>query len=160
MMANTVKPIPEGYHTLTPYVVVRNAELAIDFYKCAFGATEKYRMKSPDGKLVAHAELMIGDSPLMLSDELCKESKSAETLKGSPVGFYLYVSDVDQSFKKAIDAGASEENAIADMFWGDRSGTLIDPFGNHWTIATHREDLSSEEIEKRGKEFFKKMQAA
>lgn len=158
MAKPATRPIPEGYHTITNYMVVKDAEQAIDFYKRAFGATESYRMKTPDGKYVMHAEVKIGDSRLMLSDERMEgqETKSAETLRGSPIGFYVYVNDADGSFKKAIDAGAKEKHALADMFWGDRCGTLVDPFGYHWTIATHREELTPQEIEERGQEFFAK----
>ncbi|OFZ20525.1 MAG: glyoxalase [Bdellovibrionales bacterium GWB1_55_8] len=158
-MAKAVKPIPEGYHSLTPHIVVKDAERAINFYKQAFGAIETARMSSPDGKRVVHAELKIGDSPIMLGEEMGPGGKAAETLGGSPVSLYFYVSDVDQSYKKALEAGGKEYEGLADMFWGDRCGTLQDPFGYYWTIATHREDLSQKEMEERGKEFFAKMAA-
>lgn len=154
MAKPAARPIPEGYPTVTSYMAIKNAERAIDFYKRAFGATEVYRMKSPDGKTVVHAEIKIGDTTLMLGEEKGggkENTKSAETLRGSPVGFYLYVNDSDQAFKKAVDAGAKEKHPIRDMFWGDRSGTVVDPFGFHWTIATRREDLSAQEIEERAK---------
>lgn len=156
-MPQNIKSIPEGYHTLTPHLVVKNATQAIDFYKRAFGATESSVMRSPDGKHVVHAELKIGDSPFMLGEEMeGMPHKSVETMRGSPVGFYVYVQDVDQSFQKAIAAGGKETMKLENMFWGDRTGTLVDPFGFQWTIATQKEKLSNEEIEKRGKEFFAK----
>jgi PhnB protein len=151
-MASKVKPIPEGYHTISPDLVVSDANGAIDFYKKAFGAQELFRMNFPNGKVV-HAELKIGDSMLMLADEMpggkCRAPKS---LGGSSVKIFLYVEDVDRVFKQAIDAGAKVEMPVADMFWGDRSGSLIDPFGHSWSLATHKEDVSPDELRRRGQE--------
>lgn len=150
-MANTVNPIPEGYHSVTPYLIIKNAADAIDFYKSAFGAIELFRMPQPDGK-IGHAEIKIGDSPIMLADEF-PEMKyvSPQTLGGSPVSLMIYVEDVDTVFKRAIDAGASEQKPVQDQFYGDRSGSLTDPFGHVWHIATHKEDVAPEEMEKRAK---------
>jgi PhnB protein len=143
------KPIPDGYHTATPYLIVHDGAAAIDFYKRAFRAAELFRMNRPDGKL-AHAEIKIGDSPIMLADEVPQMGhKSPRTLGGSPVGIMLYVVDVDARFKQALAAGAKEIRPVVDQFYGDRSGTLEDPFGHHWTISTHMEDLKPEEIERR-----------
>ncbi len=150
-MASTVNPIPEGYHSVTPYLIIKNAADAIDFYKSAFGAIELFRMPQPDGK-IGHAEIKIGDSPIMLADEF-PEMKyvSPQTLGGSPVSLMIYVEDVDTVFKRAIDAGASEQKAVQDQFYGDRSGSLTDPFGHVWHIATHKEDVAPEEMERRAK---------
>lgn len=148
-MANEVKPIPEGYHTVTPYLIIRNAASAIDFYKKAFGAIELFRMPQPDGK-IAHAEIKIGDSPIMLSDEHPDLGfKSPQTLGGSPVSILLYVDDVDSVFNQAVAAGGKIDKPVEDKFYGDRSGSLTDPFGHLWHIATHTEDVSPEEMEKR-----------
>lgn len=144
-----VKPIPDGYHTATPYLIVHDGAAALDFYKRAFGATELFRMDRPDGKL-AHAEMKIGDSPIMLADEAPQMGyKSARSLGGSPVGIMLYVADVDSRFRQALAAGAREIRPVVDQFYGDRSGTLEDPFGHHWTISTHKEDLRPEEVQRR-----------
>jgi PhnB protein len=144
-----VKPIPEGYHTVTPYLIVRGGAEAIDFYKKAFGAKELFRMPMPNGKL-GHAELKIGDSPIMLADE-CPEMNALapQSLKGSPVGICLYVENSDAVYNQAVASGATVEKPIQDQFYGDRSGTVRDPFGHQWTIATHKEDVSSEEMGRR-----------
>ena len=143
-----VKPIPEGYHSVTPYLSVKGAVEALEYYKKAFGATELFRMEH-DGK-IGHAEIKIGDSPIMLADEFPEMgSVSPQTLGGSPVGIMIYVEDVDTVFKNAIDAGGTEKKAVQDQFYGDRSGTLTDPFGHVWTVATHKEDVAPEEIDKR-----------
>ena len=143
-----VKPIPEGYHSVTPYLIINGAGEAIEYYKKAFGATELFRMEH-EGK-IGHAEIKIGDSPIMLSDENPQEGyKSPKTLGGSGVGIMIYVDDVDTIFKQAIAAGGTEIKALQDQFYGDRSGTLTDPYGHVWTVATHKEDVSPEEIEKR-----------
>jgi PhnB protein len=146
-----VKPIPEGYHSVTPYLVVEDAAGAIDFYKQAFGAEEQMRMPGPDGK-IAHAELQIGDSKLMLSDPFPQSQVRPPSERGGPTAsIFLYVEDVDATFDRAQSAGAEVEAELQDMFWGDRFGTLIDPFGHVWSIATHKEDLSEEEIAERSK---------
>jgi PhnB protein len=148
-MTSKVKPIPEGYHTVTPYLVIKNAAAAIDFYKKAFGATELFRMAGPDGK-IGHAELKIGDSPIMLADEHPQMGYvGPATLGGTPVSILLYVEDVDKVFNQAIAAGGAQQLPLKDQFYGDRSGTLKDPFGHVWTVATHKEDVSPEEMDKR-----------
>jgi uncharacterized glyoxalase superfamily protein PhnB len=145
------KPIPEGYRTVTPYLTLKGAARAIDFYERAFGAQEVERMTGPDGESVMHAEVRIGDSIVMLSDELPQMgSRSPETLGGTTASIFLYVPDVDTAFQRAVDAGAKAIMPPTDMFWGDRFGTLVDPFGHQWSMATHKEDLSPEEIRKRG----------
>ena len=143
-----VKPIPDGYHSLTPYLVIDGAAAAMEYYKKAFGATELFRMER-DGK-IGHAEMKIGDSPLMLAD-LCAEQghKDPKTLGGSPVGLMIYVDDVDAIYPQAIAAGGTEVRPLQDQFYGDRSGTLTDPFGHVWTVATHKEDVTPEENDKR-----------
>ena len=148
-MPNKVQPIPKGYHTVTPYLIIDGAAKAIDFYKKAFGATEIMRMPGPNGK-IGHAEIKIGDSPIMLSDE-CPEANaiSPNTLSGSSVSILIYVEKVDDVFKAAIDAGATETSAVQDKFYGDRMGSLKDPFGHIWHIGTHIEDVSPEEMENR-----------
>ncbi len=150
-MAGNVKPIPEGYHSVTPYLIIKGAAEAIDFYKKAFGATELFRMAQPDGK-VAHAEIKIGDSPIMLSDEHPEMGyKSPTSLGGTPLSIMIYVEDVDTIFKQALAAGGEEQKPLQDQFYGDRSGTLKDPFGHIWHVATHIEDVSPEEMDKRAK---------
>ena len=144
-----VRPIPEGYHTATPYLIVNDAVRAIEFYKKAFGATELMRFPGPDGKLM-HAEIRIGDSPIMLADEYPEiGARSPRSFGGSPVGILLYVEDVDVLFGRAVEAGAKVQRPVTDQFYGDRSGTLEDPFGHRWTLATHKEDLTIEEIHRR-----------
>lgn len=150
-----VKPIPEGYHSVTPYLIVKGAARAIDFYKQAFGATELMRMEGPDGT-VGHAEIKVGDSPLMLADEHPEMGyRSPQTLGGAGISLMVYVDDVDEVFPRAISAGAKELRPIQDQFYGDRSGTLEDPFGHVWTISTHKEDLSNEEMLRRSEEMLK-----
>jgi len=142
----TIKAVPEGYHTLTPHMTVRDAARAIEFYKQAFGAVERGVMKGPDGKIM-HAELRIGDSICMLADEFPEYgSLSPLSTGGSGMGLHIYVEDVDSAFDRAIKAGASVEMPLSDMFWGDRYGKLADPFGHKWSIATHKADLSMEEM--------------
>lgn len=143
-----VKPIPEGYHSVTPYLIINGASRALDFYKKVFGATEIMRMPGPGGS-VAHAELRIGDSVIMLADEQQGNHRSPEAVGGSPVSLMVYVPDVDNTFKQAIAAGAKETRAVEDQFYGDRSGNLVDPFGHVWTISTHVEDVSEQEMKKR-----------
>ena len=141
-----VKSIPEGCHTVTPYLIVRGASRAIEFYKKAFGATELFRMDAPEGKL-GHAEIRIGDSSIMLADEYPEMgSRGPQSFGGSPVSILLYMDDCDEIFSRAIARGAKIVKPMSDQFYGDRAGTLEDPFGHIWTIATHKEDLTSEEI--------------
>jgi PhnB protein len=148
------KPIPEGYSSITPYLTVDDAKAAIEFYKRAFGATEGGVMDSPDGK-VAHAELQIGDSKIMLSDPFPQSAcKTPKELGGTTVAIFLFVEDVDSVVQDAADAGATITMEPEDQFWGDRLGQVTDPFGNVWQIATHIEDLTPEEIETRGREAF------
>ena len=146
-----VKPIPEGYHTLSPYLAVDNAAEAIDWYKRAFGAQETVRMLGPDGK-IGHAELKIGDSHLMLSDPFPQAStKPPKELGGTSTSIFIYVEDVDATFKQAVDAGATVTMPLDDMFWGDRFGSVTDPYGHSWSMATHVEDVPPEEMEERSK---------
>jgi PhnB protein len=144
-----VKPIPDGLHTVTPYLFVKGAAAAIEFYKKAFGAAEIMRFVQPDGRM-GHAEIQIGDSRLMLADEFPEMNvRGPQSLGGSAVCICLYVPDVDALAKQALTAGAKAVRPVRDQFYGDRSGTFEDPFGYVWTIATHKEDLSPEEIAKR-----------
>jgi len=148
-MSSKVKPIPDGYHTVTPYLIIKGAADAIDFYKRAFGATELFRMPQPDGR-IGHAEIKIGDSPIMLADEHPEMGfRGPQTLGGSPVSILLYVEDVDAVFNQAITAGAKQDRPVEDKFYGDRGGSLTDPFGHIWHIATHQEDVSPAVKEKR-----------
>ena len=145
----TVKPIPDGYHSVTPYLVVKGASEAIEFYKKAFGAEERMRLDGPGGT-IAHAELQIGDSPIMLADENpAWGAKGPGAFGGSPVSLMIYVEDVDEVFPKAIAAGAKELRPVEDQFYGDRTGTLTDPFGHVWSVGTHKEDLTPEQITER-----------
>jgi len=147
-MANVKNP-PEGFRTATPYLVIRDAAKAIEFYKKAFGAQERFSMPGPDGK-VMHGEFQIGDSIIMYTDENPQwGALSPQSLNGSPSSIFLYVPDVDATFKQAIAAGATEAMPVADMFWGDRYGKVVDPFGHRWDLATHKEDVAPEEMEKR-----------
>ena len=144
-----VKAIPDGYNSVTPYLIISGAADAIDYYKKAFGATELMRMPAPGGT-VGHAEIKIGDSPIMLADEFPEMGyKSPQTLGGSPVSIMIYVADVDSVFNQAIAAGGKVQRPVKDQFYGDRSGTLEDPFGHVWHVATHKEDVSAEEMERR-----------
>ena len=148
-MAGNVKPIPDGYHTATPYLVVKGAAKAIEFYKNAFGAKELMRMAGPDGGIM-HAELKIGDSIIMMGEEnLQRGTRSPESLGGSPMSLYLYVEDCAKVFDQAVGAGAAATTPVTDQFYGDRSGAVKDPFGHSWHIATHKEDVSMDEIRKR-----------
>ena len=158
-MSNQAKPIPEGFHTVTPYLVCRDAAGAIDFYKKAFGAEEIFRMPGPAGQGVMHAEIQIGDSYVMVSDEMPRMEHwgSPQKLNGTTVCIHLYVEDVDAACEKAVAAGATVSMPVMDAFWGDRYGRLTDPFGHHWSIATHKQDLTPEEIAKGAEEFFKNM---
>ncbi len=144
-----VNYIPQGYHTATPYLIVKGAARAIDFYKQAFGATELMRFAGPGGS-IGHAEIRIGDSPIMLADEMPQMGyRSPAALGGSPVSVMLYVPDVDKVVERAVKAGAKVERPVADQFYGDRSGTIHDPFGHVWTVSTHKEDVSPEEMQRR-----------
>jgi PhnB protein len=145
----TAKAIPSGHRTVTPYLAIKSAAKALEFYKNAFGATERYKLMMPDGRL-GHAEIQLGDSMIMLADEFPEYGgKAPETLGGSPVSIHLYVEDVDAFFKKALAAGAKELKPVMDQFYGDRSGQLEDPFGHLWWVATHKEDIAPEEMQKR-----------
>lgn len=147
MIQSNVKAVPDGMHTITPHLVCRDAAAAIAFYQKAFGAVELTRLPGPQGKLL-HALLRIGDSPLMLVDEFPDwGALGPQSLKGSPVTIHLYVEDVDAAVERAVAAGARLTMPVADMFWGDRYGTVEDPFGHRWSIATHIRDLSPEEIQ-------------
>jgi PhnB protein len=151
------KPIPEGLSTLTPYLAVDDAAKAIEYYKRALGAKERTRLLGPDGK-VGHAELEIGDARFMLSDPFPQSStKPPKELGGTSASVFMYVEDVDAVVEKAVDEGATVTMEVADQFWGDRFGTITDPFGHVWSIATHIEDLTPEEIEERGKAIFASM---
>lgn len=154
-MSAKVNPIPEGFHTLSPHIICRDAGKAIEFYKKAFGAEEICRMAGPDGKSVMHAELKIGDSIVMMCGEYPDMGcMSPQALNGSPVTLHLYVADADAAYKRAVDAGATPTMPVADMFWGDRYGKLTDPFGHHWSVATHIEDVSPDDCAKRAAEAF------
>jgi PhnB protein len=143
-----VKPIPDGYHSLTPYLIVDGAAEAMEYYKKAFGATELFRMEH-EGK-IGHAEMKIGDSPFMLSDGHAEMGyKGPKAYGGTPVSLMIYVDDVDTVYPQAIAAGGTELKPLQDQFYGDRSGTLTDPYGHVWTVATHKEDVTPEEIDKR-----------
>jgi len=155
-MTNKVKPIPEGYHAVTPYLFIKGAGRAMEFYKNVFGAKERLKMQMPGSDAVAHAELTVGDSVIMLGDE-CPEmhARGPEALGGSPVMIHLYVDDVDGVFKRAVAAGAKVLQPVEDKFYGDRSGTISDPFGHLWGLATHKEDVPPDEINRRAAAMFK-----
>ena len=143
------KPVPEGYHTATPYLIIKGAGEAIEFYKKVFGATEVMRFPMPDGR-IGHAEIKIGNSHLMMADEHPDMGYvSPKTLGGTPVSILLYVEDADDKFNRAVSAGSKVEQGMKDQFYGDRTGTVLDPFGHRWTIATHKEDVSVEEMQRR-----------
>ena len=152
-----VKKIPDGYHSITPTLIVKNGDAAIEFYKKGLGAEERRRMKGPDGR-VAHAELKLGDSVFMLSDEYPEMNcHSPKSIGGSPVSMYVYVEDVDSLFDKAVSAGAKALDPVKDQFWGDRHGRLEDPFGHLWSIATHKKDLSEDEMKSAAEAAFSQM---
>ena len=152
-MSNQVKAIPEGYHTITPHLVVDDAHGAIEFYKKAFNAKELFRMAGPDDT-IGHAELQIGDSRIMLSDESqMMNTESPNTLGGSSTSLYLYVENVDALFHQAVQSGAKIKQELKDQFWGDRVGGLEDPFGHRWSLATHVEDVAPSDLEKRMKDM-------
>jgi PhnB protein len=150
-----VKPIPDGYHTVTPYLIVKGADKALDFYKKAFGATEMFRMPGPDGRIM-HAEIRIGDSPVMLADE-CPEMGATAPQPGgkAPVTMHLYVENVDAFFDRAVTAGATVVRPVANQFYGDRAGGLQCPFGHSWYVSTHVEDVPPDELGKRAAEAMK-----
>ena len=149
-----VKPRPEGYHSVTPYLVVDDAKAAIDFYTRAFGAKEKFRL--PMGDRIGHAELIIGDSHVMLADEFPEQGhRGPKALGGTPVSLMVYVDDVDATFRQAIAAGATEKRPVENQFWGDRMGTLTDPFGHVWSLATTVEEVSPDELQRRMAQFSK-----
>jgi PhnB protein len=151
----SVKPVPDGYGTVTPYLYIKEAARAIEFYKQALGATELFRLAEPSGR-IGHAELQIGNSRIMLADEFPGMNVvGPETLGGTSVSFLIYVDDVDARFDRAVAAGATVTRPVKDQFYGDRSGSLKDPFGHTWTIATHTEDVSPEEMESRYKAMMK-----
>lgn len=158
-MAQKVNPVPQGFHTLTPHIIVRGAGQAIDFYKKAFGAEEIMRMPGPDGQSVMHAELKIGDSHLMVCDEWpgSDHCVSPAKLKGTAVKLHLYVEDTDAFMQRAEKAGATVTMPAMDAFWGDRYGGLRDPFGHEWGVATHIKDMTPEECTKAGQEWMANM---
>ena len=155
----SARPVPEGFHSITPGLVVDDAPKALEFYKKAFGATELMRMPAPDGSIM-HAEMKIGNSIIFVSEASpASESFSPKHFKGTPVGLFLYADDVDAAFKRAVDAGCTVDMPVADMFWGDRFCSVEDPFGHSWGIATHIKDMTPEEMQKASREFFEKMAA-
>jgi PhnB protein len=155
-MPAKVKPIPDGYHSITPYLIVKGGAAAIEFYKKAFGATEMMRMPGPDGK-IGHAEIRIGDSVVMLADEHPEMgARSPQTIGGTPVSILLYVEDVDAVVRQAVAAGAKIQRPIEDKFYGDRMGSLDDPFGHVWHVATHTKDVTPEEMKKAAAELASK----
>lgn len=154
-MASDTKRIPDGYHTITPHIVVKGATEALKFYKRAFGAEVMYSLPGPDGKGVMHAELKIGNSMLMLCEEVPQMgARSPQAIGGSPVTIHLYVEDADAIYNRAVEAGAKVTMPLADQFWGDRYGKLVDPFGHEWSVGCHIEDVSPEEIAKRSAAAF------
>lgn len=156
-MASKVKPIPDGYHSATPYLILSDAAKAIEFYQRAFGATELMRFPGPGGK-IGHAEIKIGDSQIMLADEFPDMGhQSPKSLGGTPVSIMLYVNDVDATAAQAVSAGATVTKPVQDQFYGDRSGTIEDPFGHVWHISTHKEDVPPDEMDRRVKEAMKQM---
>lgn len=156
-MPAAVRPIPEGFHTATPTLVVRNAAAALEFYEKALGAEEIMRMPSPDGKIL-HSEIRIGDSIIFVSDEIPNMGgKSPQSLGGYSGAIYLYVPDVDKTFQQAVQAGGKANGPVTNMFWGDRCGHFTDPFGHAWTVTTHVEDVSETEMEKRAQDFYAQM---
>lgn len=158
IMSEDTKIIPEGYHSINSYLVVRNAAKAIDFYKKAFSEEERFRMHGPDGRTIMHVDLKIGDSIFMLTEESTEmKALSPESIGGSPVSLYVYVKDVDAVFNQAVSEGATVLYPVRDQFYGDRSGYLKDPFGHLWSLATHKKDLSIDEIKNAGEAYFEEM---
>jgi uncharacterized glyoxalase superfamily protein PhnB len=157
-MAPQAQSIPSGYHTVSPHLAVRGAAEAMEFYKKAFNAEERGRFMMPDGKQLMHGEIKIGDSIVMLGEESPQRGcPGPQSVGGTTVSLYIYVQDADRLFNQAMSAGAKSVMPVADMFWGDRAGTVKDPFGHQWTIATHKEDVPPEEMKKRGQAFFEQM---
>jgi PhnB protein len=158
IMSESTKTIPDSFHSINTYLVVRNAPKAIEFYKKAFGAEERFRMAGPDGKSIMHADLKLGDSVFMLTEESPEmKAQSPESIGGSPVSMYVYVKDVDSVFNQAVSEGSTVLKPVSDQFYGDRSGFLRDPFGHLWSIATHKRDLSPDELKRAGEAFFEEM---
>lgn len=152
------KVIPEGFHSVTPICVFKDARKAIEFYKRAFGAEELFIMPGPDGNGVMHAEVRIGDSIIMMGEEHPQEAcRSAETIGDSPVSFYIYVENADAALLRALNAGAESRMPVEDMFWGDRAGTVKDPFGYSWMLATHSKDLTPQQVQEGARAFYAKM---
>jgi PhnB protein len=159
-VSTKLKPIPDGFHSVTPYLSVRGGAQAMEFYKRAFGATERYRMPGPDGRTIGHAEIVIGNSIVMLADEFPEfGNHSPQTLKGTPVSLLLYVEDVDSAFRRAVEAGATVKQAVENKFYGERAGCVVDPFGHQWTLMTHVEDVPPEEMTRRLEKFYADMAA-
>ncbi len=156
-MTRSATPIPPGFHTVTPSLCFKDAAAAIEFYKKALGAEELFRMNSPDGK-IGHAEIKIGDSVVFITDEFpgmgCSSPQTAGTTTGS---LYLYVTDVDSAFQRAVDAGGKPQMPVSDMFWGDRFGSFVDPFGYSWGLSTHVQDYTPQQIEENAKQFYAQM---
>ena len=156
-MAGKVNPIPAGYHSVTPYLILNDAKHALEFYKKAFGAQEMSKMEAPNGK-IAHAEIKIGDSMIMLADEMPGSgARSPQSLGGTGTGLFLYVDNVDSIYNQAVKEGAKGDMPPQDMFWGDRYGKVTDPFGHQWSLATHIEDVAPQEMQKRAREAMSKM---
>jgi PhnB protein len=158
-MSNPVRAIPEGYHTVTPYLTCKSSAKAIDFYKSVFGATEIMRMAGPDGK-IGHAEIRIGDSVIMLADEFPGMSSAPTPGTKNACGLFLYLENVDATFNRAVAAGAKVDMPLENQFWGDRYGKITDPFGHNWGLAQHVEDVAPEEMKRRSQEFAAKMAKA
>jgi PhnB protein len=159
-MAKSAQAVPRGYHTVTPSIVVAGAAKAIDFYKKGLAAEELMRFPGPGG-MIMHAELKIGDSIIMLADEMPDQGgRGPKSYGGTPVSFFIYRENVDEAWKRAVDAGAKEIMPLDNQFWGDRTGCLEDPFGHRWWLAQHIEDLTPEEMQQRSQEFFSQMQTA
>ena len=159
-MAKTAQAIPKGYHTVTPSIFVAGAARAIDFYKKALGAEERSRFPAPDGTIM-HAEIKIGDSIIMLADEMPEQGgKSPKSYGGTPVSFFIYSENVDAAWKRAVDAGAKPVMPLIDQFWGDRAWCLADPFGHQWWLAQHIKDMTPEELRQAAVSFFSQMQPA
>jgi len=155
---SAIKPVPPGFNTVSAYLIVKNAVEALDFYQRAFGAKPGLRMAGPDGQSTMHAEMRLGNSTVMLTDENPQwNSKSPQSLGGTPASLHLYVDDVDAVFQRAVEAGCTVRYPVMDTFWGDRYGKLQDPFGHEWGIATHKEDVDEDEMARRAQEFFASM---